>query len=311
MKLKKPKFWDDSKFSVLPFLFFPISLLFFLFSFINQFKVPKKFPIPIICVGNIYVGGTGKTPLASEIFKITKSIGKNPGFVKKYYDYLDDEIAMLKKIGITFVSESRKEAIESLIKNKNDIAILDDGFQDFTIEKKISIICFNQKQWIGNGFIMPSGPLRERLSAIKRADCIVINGKRDIKIEDQIYKKNKNVKIFYSKYKAIDINRFKNDQICAFSGIGNPSNFFNLLKENNLNLVHTHSFPDHHHFSVSDIEMLLRSSTESGGILLTTEKDYYRFPDNSIINKSKIQYLKIKLEIENKNSFIELIKNNI
>ena len=311
MKLKKPKFWDDSKFSVLPFLFFPISLLFFLFSFINQFKVPKKFPIPIICVGNIYVGGTGKTPLASEIFKITKSIGKNPGFIKKYYDYLDDEIAMLKKIGITFVSESRKEAIESLIKNKNDIAILDDGFQDFTIKKKISIVCFNQKQWIGNGFIMPSGPLRERLSAIKRADCIVINGKRDIKIEDQIYKKNKNVKIFYSKSKAIDINRFKNDQICAFSGIGNPSNFFNLLKENNLNLVHTHSFPDHHHFAVSDIEMLLRSSTESGGILLTTEKDYYRFPDNSIINKSKIQYLKIKLEIENKNSFIELIKNNI
>ena len=95
-------------------------------------------------------------------------------------------------------------------------------------------------------------------------------------------------------------------------GIGNFLGTLNwFIKENNLNLVHTHSFPDHHYFSVSDIEMLLRSSTENGEILLTTEKDYYRFPDNSIISKSKIQYLKIKLEIENKNSFIELIKNNI
>ena len=97
MKLKKPKYWDDSKFSILVILFFPFSLLFLLFSFINKLKTPKKFPVPIICVGNIYVGGTGKTPLASEIFKITKSLGRNPGFIKKYYDYLDDEISMLKK----------------------------------------------------------------------------------------------------------------------------------------------------------------------------------------------------------------------
>ena len=92
MKLKKPKFWDSSKFSIWIILFFPISILFLLFSFINKLKIPKKFPIPIICVGNIYVGGTGKTPLVSKIFNITKSLGKNPGFIKKYYNYLDDEI---------------------------------------------------------------------------------------------------------------------------------------------------------------------------------------------------------------------------
>ena len=311
MKLQKPKFWDKSKFSILALLFFPFSILFFLITLISKFKNSKKFPIPIICVGNIYIGGTGKTPLASEIFKITKSIGKNPGFIKKHYDYLSDEIKMLKKVGITFVSKSRKEAIESLINNKNDIAILDDGFQDFSIEKKFSIVCFNQKQWIGNGFIIPSGPLRENLSAINRADCIFINGNKDSKIEDEIYKKNKNVKIFYSKYKPIDINRFKNDKIIAFSGIGNPTNFFNLLKENNLNLIKTISFPDHYYFSETDIEKLLRTANNKGGILLTTEKDYCRFNDSSIIKNSKIQFLKIELEIENKNNFIELLKNNI
>ena len=97
MKLKKPKFWDSSRFSVWVILFFPISILFLLLSFIKKLQSPKNFSVPIICVGNIYLGGTGKTPLASEIFKITKSLGKNPAFVKKYYDYLEDEITMLKK----------------------------------------------------------------------------------------------------------------------------------------------------------------------------------------------------------------------
>ena len=309
MKLKKPKFWDSSRFSFWAILFFPISILFLLFSFINKYKISKKFPIPIICVGNIYVGGTGKTPLASEIFKITKSLGKNPAFVKKYYDYLKDEITMLKKVGTTFVSKSRKEAIESLIKNKNDIAILDDGFQDYTIKKNFSVVCFNQKQWIGNGLVIPSGPLRERITAVNRSDCIVINGERNVKIEDQIYKKNKNAKIFYSKYKPVDINRFKDKQIYAFSGIGNPSNFFDLLRENNLNLIGTNSFPDHYHFTKSDLEILIKKiNSEKNQILLTTEKDYFRIHDNF---KTHFQYLKIELEIENKDNFIELIKKNI
>ena len=309
MKLKKPKFWDNSRFSIWAILFFPISILFLLFSFINKYKISKKFPIPVICVGNIYVGGTGKTPLASEIFKITKSLGKNPAFVKKYYDYLKDEITILKKVGTTFVSKSRKEAIESLIKNKNDIAILDDGFQDYTIKKNFSVVCFNQKQWIGNGLVIPSGPLRERITAVNRSDCIVINGERNIKIEDQIYKKNKNAKIFYSKYKPVDINRFKDKQIYAFSGIGNPSNFFDLLRENNLNLIGTNSFPDHYHFTKSDLEILIKKiNSEKNQILLTTEKDYFRIHDNF---KTHFQYLKIELEIENKDNFIELIKKNI
>jgi len=315
MLLKKPRFWDYKYISFLAIVLSPLSFFVNIFNYI-KLKISKKknFSIPIICVGNIYLGGTGKTPLASEIFKITQSLGKNPAFVKKYYDYLKDEITTLKKVGTTFVSGSRKEAIESLIKNKNDIAILDDGFQDFTIKKKFSVVCFNQKQWIGNGLVIPSGPLRERFTAINRADCIVINGQKDIKIENQIYKKNKNAKIFYSKYKAVDINRFKDKQICAFAGIGNPSNFFDLLRKNNLNLIHTFSFPDHHHYSILDTKMLAGSLMEKEGknkILLTTEKDYFRFPDDSLINKLSIQYLKIELEIENKDNFVELIKKNI
>ena len=111
------------------------------------------------------------------------------------------------------------------------------GFQDFSINKNLSIVCFNEKQWIGNGLVIPSGPLREDLSALKRADCVIINGEKNIDIESKILNKNKEVKIFYIKYKGQNIGEFKNKKVSAFAGIGNPENFFNLLKEDRKSVV--------------------------------------------------------------------------
>tara|TARA_B100000579_G_scaffold418483_1_gene416085 strand:- start:16 stop:948 length:933 start_codon:yes stop_codon:yes gene_type:complete len=310
MNFKKPKFWDYQGISIWSIILYPLSILFlFTSSVIRVLKIKKKFSIPIICVGNIYVGGTGKTPLAKEIFQITQSLGKNPAFIKKYYKYLNDEINMLQKTGKIFFLNKRKDSIETLIKNDYNLAILDDGFQDQSIYKNFNIACFNQKQWIGNSFLIPAGPLREKLSALKRADCILINGKKDTKIENQIYNVNKSIKIFYSKYKALDIDRFKGKKICAFAGIGNPSNFFELLKESNLNLVNTFAYSDHHDYSYTDIETMVNNFNDC--IFLTTEKDYCRINQSSFLKDFKIEYLKIKLEIENKEDFIKLIKDKI
>ena len=121
MNFKKPKFWDFPGLSIWSILLYPLSLLFlFASSILRILKVEKKFPIPIICIGNIYIGGTGKTPLAKEIFQITKSLGKNPAFIKKYYSYLDDEIDMLQKTGKTVFLNKRKDSIKALIKKGFD-----------------------------------------------------------------------------------------------------------------------------------------------------------------------------------------------
>jgi len=310
MNFKKPKFWDNSRLSFWSIILYPFSLLLLFISFISKLiKTQKKFSIPIICVGNIYIGGTGKTPLAKEIFKITKSLGKNPAFIKKYYNYIKDEINMLEETGKTFSLKNRKDSLDALIKNGYDLAILDDGFQDLSIYKNLNIICFNQKQWTGNQFVIPAGPLREKLSALKKADCILINGNKDTKIENEIYKVNESLKIFYSKYKALDVDRLKNKKICAFAGIGNPSNFFDLLKENNLNLVNTFSFPDHYDYSYTEIENMYKKFNDC--ILLTTEKDYYRLQNSLTLKNLKIEYLKIKLEINDKNNLIKLIQDKI
>ena len=234
MRIKKPKFWDNKKKTFISYLLLPLSFLYQVFFWINKilnnFRNNKKLKIPVICVGNIYLGGTGKTPLVREIHSIVKSFGKNPAFIKKHYDYLSDEIKMLEKTGKIYTNHNRSSGIFLSAADNYDVAILDDGFQDFTISPNLSILCFNSKQMIGNGQVIPSGPLRESLSAIQRADCIIINGDKNSDFEEKIskFKKNKKLHIFYSKYKIKNIEKFKNKKITAFAGIGNPTNFFDL-----------------------------------------------------------------------------------
>ena len=309
MMLKKPKFWDYKKISIISILLLPFSgiyiFLFWIFKFYKSFKARRKTNIPIICVGNIYLGGTGKTPLVREIFHIIKSFGKNPAFIKKYYTYISDEIKMLENSGSVFSNNKRSSSISLAEANNYNVALVDDGFQDFSIKPNFSILCFNSKQMIGNGLIIPAGPLRESLKAIKRANCIIINGNKNLEFENKIFEitKNKNCNLFYSKYKIKNIEKFRNKKITAFAGIGNPSNFFELLKESKIDIIKTFAFPDHHNYSKKDFEIINKEKTNT---LVTTEKDFYRMTDEQ---KKNCDYVEVELEIENKEELKRLIKN--
>jgi tetraacyldisaccharide 4'-kinase len=309
MNFLKPNFWNKNKISIISIFLFPISILIqILFSLKKILKKKYTCSIPIICVGNIYLGGTGKTPLCIEMFLILSELNMNPAFIRKKYDSFKDEAMLQKKAGAYFENKKRVTAIRNAIKTGTNVAILDDGFQDFSINKDVSIVCFSEKQWIGNGLTIPSGPLRESMSALNRANYVVINGNQNIKIENQILKNNKNIKIFYTSYVPINIEDFKNKKIIAFAGIGNPNNFFDLLKENNLNILEQIHFSDHHHYSEFELNDLIKKSEKNNAILLTTEKDYMRISEE---HKEKIKYLKIKSEIQNRDKFIEEIKKYI
>ena len=309
MSFFKPKFWDKNQVSLFSILLFPITLIIKLLSFFKRSMTKThQCSIPVICVGNIYLGGTGKTPLCIEIFSILKDLNMNPVFIRKKYDSFQDEVDLQKQVGPIYQSRKRIEALKDAIQNKANVAILDDGFQDFSINKNLSIVCFNEKQWIGNGLVIPSGPLREDLSALKRANCVIINGEKNIDIESKILNKNKEVKIFYTKYKGQNIGEFKNKKVSAFAGIGNPENFFNLLKGNNINVVKEMKFPDHYNYSKKELENLINEAKENNTILITTEKDYFRIDENY---KKNINYLKIAVDIKNRNQLIEEIKKII
>jgi len=309
MKFFKPKFWDKNKISFFSILLFPIALIIKLLSKLQRAIIKKhKCSIPIICIGNIYLGGTGKTPLSIEIFSILKNLNKNPAFIKKKYKFLEDETKLQKKIGSIYADKKRINAIKKAVNNNIDVAILDDGYQDFSIKKDLSIVCFNEKQWIGNGFTIPSGPLREELSSLERASCVVINGKKNSEIENKILQRNKKMNFFYMSYKPQNIEEFKNKRVLAFAGIGNPINFFDLLDDNHINVIKKLSFPDHHNYTTKELQNLGDQAEKNEAILLTTEKDFLRINENF---QKKINCLKISVDIDNKDQFIKKIKSII
>ena len=232
----------------------------------------------------------------------------NPVFVRKEYDSHKDEVFLQEKIGPVYQNKKRILAIKDSIGKGFNVGILDDGFQDFSVSKTLSIICFNEEQWIGNGLSIPAGPLRENLSALQRANCVVINGKKNAEIEKRIVNENNKIKIFYSKYKAQNADKFKNKKVLAFAGIGNPNNFFNFLKDNEINPIKEIKFPDHYNYSEKEIEELTDKAKKNNLILLTTEKDFFRIKEKF---KKDIDYLKIELEIENRIEFIQEIKKII
>ena len=213
---------------------------------------------------------------------------------------------MLENSGKVFVSENRSSSIYSLIENNYNVAILDDGFQDFSIESDFSILCFNSKQLIGNGLVIPSGPLREKISSIKRADCIFINGEKNIEFEKKLKKVKSDIEIFYTNYKIKNSEKLIDKKIIAFAGIGNPSNFFELLIDNNIKVKKTISFPDHHDYSEKDFDSITKNEENTN--FLTTEKDYFRMNNKM---KNKISYVEVDLEIENKETFINLLKKRL
>jgi len=309
MKFYKPNFWKKKYYNIYSLILLPISIIIQFLYFIQKGIItPKKFNIPVICVGNIYIGGTGKTPLTLELYNILKSMNKNPAIVKKFYKNHYDEIELIKQnVGNLFLNSSRKKAMDE-VQNKNfDVAILDDGYQDCSIKKDLKILCFNEKQLIGNGHTIPSGPLREKLSSIKKSQIVVINGNENKNFEDKLKKISKNINIFYSRYIPEIPKEFNNKKFLAFAGIGNPENFFDTLREYSLNIIKSKIFPDHYSYKKNEIENLLDLANKNKLDLITTEKDHYRLKKLGF----NINYLKIKVQIEKKDKFEKLIKSYI
>ncbi len=305
MKLIKPKFWDKS-ISLSAILLLPFTLIVLCFIFFRKkFIKPKNFKIPVICIGNIYLGGTGKTPSSIFLAKELQKLNKNPVIIRKYYNNHIDEHKLIKENFKNLIIENnRARGIKKAEELNYDSVILDDGFQDYKIKKNLNIICFNQNQLIGNGFVIPSGPLRENLNSLKRANIILINGKKNKDFESKIFEINKNLKIFYSKYIPENLDAFKDKKLFALAAIGNPENFFNLIIENNLEIFKKKIFPDHYIFSKSEIESIKKEAENDNCDIVMTEKDYFKIKDFNIDN---IRYLKVSLIINEKEKFLNKI----
>ena len=177
MNFIKPKFWQKK--NLISFSLYPFSIITFLFNLIKKLQTKKIFKIKTICIGNIFLGGTGKTSLTIEIKKILEKKFKTV-FIKKNYFNQKDEINLLKNVGKIISTDDRLKSLNIAEKKKFEVALLDDGLQQKNINYNLKILCFNSQEGIGNGLLLPAGPLREGLQEIKNYDLVFLNGEKKI-----------------------------------------------------------------------------------------------------------------------------------
>ena len=303
MKFKKPKFWDYKKPTIISYLLLPISLILTILRIVINSTVKKKkyTSIKTVCVGNIYLGGTGKTSLS---LKINEILGKKikSCFIKKYYPNQIDEQKILANHGKLFKSKNRSSSIEQAIHEKFELAIFDDGLQDPSIKYDYRIVCFNIDNWIGNNLTIPSGPLRESIKNLKKYKNVFLNGNNENidNIIKYIHNLDPNINIYQGEYVPLNINEFdKSEKYLVFSGIGNHKTFISMLRKNNINIVKEIEFPDHYRYLQKEIDDIISMSEKLNCKVMTTEKDYMRLNNND-----KIFYIKSELKILNQETFM-------
>ena len=172
MRLIKPKFWETKNFISL--ILYPLSIITFLINITKKFSIKKNFEIKTICIGNIFIGGTGKTSLAIEINELLRKKFKTV-FIKKNYKNQSDEINLLNNKGRIISSTTRENALLNASIKNYQVAILDDGLQQKNINYDLKIVCFNSEYALGNEYMLPAGPLRESLNIIKDYDLIFLD----------------------------------------------------------------------------------------------------------------------------------------
>ena len=314
MNLHKPKFWDFEKPNFLAYLLLPLTLFVRANIFISKLYPKKKFKkIKTICIGNIYLGGTGKTPTTLKLYQLLKNINYKVVNAKKYYFDQEDEYVLLKNKSNLITLRDRDEIIKHAIKKNYELVIFDDGLQEKKIDYDLKFVCFDSKNWIGNGLIIPSGPLREEINSLRKYDGVflkVTNTSIDLnKIKLIIKNINPKIEVFDTYVKIKNIESLElSDKYLIFSGIGNSTSFKEILKNNNFNIVEEKIFADHYDYKIQDIQKILEISKNKDLKILTTEKDYIKIPEDL---KSEINFIEIDLEIPKKDKLIKFVKSKI
>ena len=307
MKLKKPKFWDYKKPNLYSYLLLPFSIILDIVTRIKSKPKSKNLQIKTICIGNIYIGGTGKTSLAIKVKEILEQKNIKVCFIKKFYLNQIDEQKLLSKNGKLFISKKRITALDAAVSQGYKIAIFDDGLQDTSIKYDLEIVCFNNLNWIGNGLTLPSGPLRENINNLKLYNNIFLNGNEEslTDIINKIKEINSKIIINQGKYVPLNIIDFdKKQNYLVFSGIGNHRTFVNMLKNNDLMIIDDLEYPDHYQYSKKDFHEIINKAKKHNAKIITTEKDYLRLDS---FDKTDVLFIKSTLEILNEKKFIQTL----
>ncbi|MDD3288550.1 MAG: tetraacyldisaccharide 4'-kinase [Alphaproteobacteria bacterium] len=319
--MKAPAFWYDEK-SVVASLLSPLERVYSsITSWRRRFTSPYRAMVPVICIGNIVAGGAGKTPTTLALANMLKQQGAKPVIVSRGYggseagplrvdpalhtaNMVGDEALLLAQTAPCWIGRNKVATIKAAEAGATHI-LMDDGFQNPTVAHDLSLLVIDGHTGLGNGHLIPAGPLRETLAdALERATAVIMIGNDRYNISGRINKPIFNADV----YPRLPEDFPRSARFFAFAGIARPQKFYTSCEKSKLKVVGTHDFDDHHFFSLSELKELERKASENDSILLTTNKDWVRLPEDF---RAKTLTLPVELVFKDKNRVLEFFQSDI
>ncbi len=316
-----PSFWRQRK--LLSFLLLPLA---WLYQFLHRMKFNHTdiwvAPRPVICIGNLMVGGSGKTPLVLSVAQKLEAQGVKVGVLSRGYQGklneatkvdvavhgphdVGDEALMIANYVDCFIGSDKVKLAKLAIQSGADLLLMDDGFQNPSLYQNLRIVVVDGQVGFGNGLSFPSGPMRESIKALKRASLVVLLGTDEHQLFPLLQKQG--IDVLRARVVPKQVEK-KEQKWMAFAGIGFPEKFFNHLGLIGYNVAYTKRYPNHHEMSYREIVDLLREAKQKNLSLITTEKDWIRLPR---IFRKNIHCHRIELIWEQDEEFNKRLANFI
>lgn len=318
MKIFAPKFWN--RLGIIPLLLMPFTFIYISVFYLRKILIKEhKFNLKVITIGNIDVGGSGKTPVAIYTASILNKIEPNFCFLSKGYkgkacapqlvslsddpSHVGDEPLLLAKYGRVVVAKNRQEGLKFCESLGVAVVITDDGLQNPSFYKDLKIIVVDGNYGFGNYLPIPSGPMREFARFVLSASDMIIN----LNAPPSAYLLHYKNKLINGKFLAQD--NHNEGLFIAIAGIGRPEKFFNFLKDLSYHVVMQIKFPDHHPYNKDEILNLIEKAKNHSAKIITTEKDIVKIRNliNDVLLNQYFVSLKITLKLENETSFNQKI----
>lgn len=285
--------------------------------------------VPVICLGNLTVGGAGKTPAALLVAHILLTAHTRPFFLSRGYGgrlrgpvrvepashraaQVGDEPLMLARLAPTIVARDRVAGARAARESGAGVIVMDDGFQNPSLAKDLAILLIDGRRGIGNGRIFPAGPLRAPLdSQIERAQAVIVVGPADSADDVASAAARHRVPLLHGRLEPdpATLAALSRSKVLAFAGIGNPDKFFATLTEAGIAIADRRSFPDHHRYRRFEAKALLAQAQTDNLMLVTTEKDHVRLTGNQVLMAlaARAGTLPVRLVIDEQDQFREMV----
>jgi tetraacyldisaccharide 4'-kinase len=323
--IKTPEFW--ARRGLLACALAPMTLLWTAASWMHRrLTVAHDAELPVICIGNLTVGGTGKTPVSAFIYDRLAALGHRPAILTRGYggtarqpvwvdhsldqaDLCGDEAVMLAENRDVLVARDRIAGAAVIAATGSyDVILMDDGLQNPHIAKDVKIAVFDGGFGVGNAMLLPAGPMRVPLAAgLQDMDAVIINGADTTGLTAKL---PASLPRFSGRLRPDQtvIDAYAGAPLLAFAGIGRPQRFFTTLVETGANLVHQLAFADHHPYSEADLVRLQEDASRHGAQLITTQKDWVRLPAEW---RTRVGFLPVSLDLDNADTLIDKIRHAI